>query len=136
MVVEGPDRYGWSLVGGFDPDLPFVSEEDGNAAFRRRNGKANAVIRPSCPYTNKTVTLQFKHGLWWPTGEFFRPYAPWKHREELVYRASFKAGRTRMTAPDITVIQYVGDKSEEQSDPMEGLDGGKSLQPVIEEYLL
>ena len=135
LFVPGPDRHGWSLVGGFDPSLPFLSRGDGEAAFRRRNGKENAVERAACPYTGKPVDFHFSNGLWWPKGDIFQPYASWLDKEELVYRASFRAGRTRLRKPDPAPVVRVGEERLEHSDPCEGMDGGKCIQPLIEEYL-
>lgn len=135
MFAPGPDQYGWSLVGGFDPALPFLSYEDGEAAFRRRNGNENAVERASCPYTGKPVDFNFVNGLWWPKGDIFQPYASWMNKEELIYRASFRAGRTNRRKPDPAPIVRGVEERIENSDPCEGMDGGKCIQPLIEELL-
>ena len=135
LFVPGPDRHGWSLIGGFDPSLPFLSYEDGEAAFRRRDGKENAVERAACPSTGKLVYFNFINGLLWPTGDIFQPYATWMRKEELIYRASFRAGRTRLKKPDPAPVVRGVEERIENSDPCEGLDGGKCLQPLIEEFL-
>lgn len=134
LFLEGPDRHGWSLIGGFDPSLPFLSAEEGEAAFRMRMGKPDGVERASCPYTGAPVEFHYDHGLWWPKGDFFNPYHSWVRKDELLYRASFRSGRTKRKPPEPSVVRSVEDR-EELSDPTEDLDGGKCIQDMIEEKL-
>lgn len=133
MVVEGRERSGWVLAGGFDPALPFTSREAGELAFRRRRGKDEAVKTPACPYTGVTVEFVEHGGLWYPSGDFFRPYGLWVYKEKLEYAASFRRGRTKMKEPHTPKIQYVGDVREPVSDPAAGIGDGTESREAVEE---
>lgn len=134
MFIDGPGPSGWSLVGGMDPGLPFLEHDDGVAFFRRRKGVANAVPTPSCPYTGVEVVFEYRNGLWWATGNIFKPYKTWAHKEELIYFASFRNGKTRRKEPKIAVVHAVEERVE-HSDPNEGLSDGREIAPMLEEYL-
>ena len=117
---SGTGSAGWILAGGFDPSLPFLSIEEAERAFRRRRGEENAVERASCPYTGKPVNFDYRHGMWYPVGDFFNPYAGFISREELIYRASFRAGIAGLPPPGRVEVQSV-EPLEQASDPTEGL---------------
>lgn len=91
VFMEG-NPSGYCLVGGFDPALPFLEAEDGEAAFRMRGGVRNAVDTPSCPYTGSEVRFTYNRGLWWPQGNIFQPFGRWRHKSELAWAAQMRDG--------------------------------------------
>ena len=124
---------GWCLVGGFDPSLPFISAEDGEAAFRMRNGKRNVVSKPSCPYTGNPVYFNYSRGLWWPSGNFFNPYGKWRSKEELIYASEMRDGKNPdREAPEPSVLQAV---TEREPPPPVDTDEVEVDEDKVEELL-
>ena len=132
---DGPGDHGWYLEGGFDPALPFLSEEDAVAAFRRRGGRDNAVAEPSCPYTGTKVVFVHERGLWWPRGAFFLPRLRRYHREQLVYEAEHREGVPAGRPPKLSVATGTGEPTQEFSDPTEGLGDTEVDRDRLEEVL-
>ena len=120
---------GWYFEGGFDPAIPFLSEDMALMAARRRfrNGAGYEVSKLFCPYTGKPLRVTHRAGpnLWHITGEFFSPSTLWNHPDDLLYFASFRGGRKpkfdRVVRESVKVIEDFSD----QSNPAEGL-GGRS----------
>jgi hypothetical protein len=130
MVIEHDDdlrHLGYYLVGGFDPALPFLSEEAGLQALRTRKGKPDAVKRLFCPYTGKPVELVERNNLWFVEGSFFSPSKRYQFDADLMYEMSFRGGKKpgfeRNERPKIEVI---GERVE-NSDPTLGLTASDDL---------
>ena len=126
MVVAECDDLrdpGFYLKGGFDPELPFLSEEAAIKALRRRKGKDDAVTRLVCPYTGKPLQVIHRNGpnLWQVAGEFFSPSKRYQYKEDLLYDVSIRGGRKpKFERPERTRVEVKEDFSD-QSDPTEGL---------------
>lgn len=116
---------GFYLKGGFDPELPFLTEEDAIKALRMRKGKADAVTRLVCPYTGKALKVVHRNGvgLWQIVGEFFSPNFPYQFEEDILYNASFRGGKKpKYEKPERETVRII-ENFADQSNPAEGLGG-------------
>lgn len=134
VFIDDLRRPGWTIMGGFDPSLPFLDEEVAKAAFRRRGGIGGVAPVPSCAYTGARVTFVKRKGLWWAEGNFFRPYDAFKDRAELEWWASMRNGKTRAQRPERPRVVSV-ESREQHSNPALGLGGGGEITSLVGELL-
>lgn len=114
-------RPGWRYMGGFDPSIPFLTEEDGRMAFCRREGVDNVMPEPRCAYTGAKVTLYQGRGRLWYAEGAYSPAVPTADKERLVFLASMRDGKQTMREPAKRPRIVVGDVREPRSDPRAGL---------------
>ena len=126
---------GWYMTGGFDPSVPFLSREAGEAAFKRRDGKADGISVPTCAYTGKPVAFMQKGRLWYAIGEFFRPCALVSDKEMLEYNLRRRAGKAAGKPPKAVKV-VVGEERVYRANPAEGLGGkGSEVTDLVKEFV-
>lgn len=113
---------GWRARGVVDTSLPFFSKEAGEAAFRFRAGRPDAVSLPVCAYTGSPVAFVQRGSLWFAVGDPANPAAVFKDREDLEFLLGSRAGKPRRGRPKKKKPHIsVGETLEEHSDPTEGV---------------
>lgn len=135
QTVRYEDRLldaGFYVDGGFDPAVGFVTKELAEAALRCRNGAPGKAKQLKCPYTGNPITVeQGPGGLWYATGDFFRPRQKREARTDVFRLVTMRGGKAKFKESDLTVIGV----REEMSDPRAGMSNGTEIADTVGEFL-
>jgi len=106
MFDDNLKRVGFYVGGGFDPALPFFSEEEAVAALSRRAGGKTAT-KLVCPYTGAPMALEQRKTLWFATGGFHSPGRHYKMKEDALIAISTRDGvAPAVHVPFVRVIDH------------------------------